>query len=214
MSKANYLNQNTRVSKISRAKIQKVVKFAKADYEEFLNWIPAGSQKGYRDNCNKIRYELQCENDPESKRKVYQHCNKLDCEKCFITTSSLKARRINERLMEFRRICYANKISIDKILHFSILFRKGKELIKTHDDFNKFKRNTLYPMLKEIGIIGGVIFLHIWSNICTDCGEKEYFCRCNEEERVLEKKINIHVHVLGFGYLMDKDEFKEKYDNC
>ena len=88
--------------------------------------------------------------------------------------------------MEFRRISYANKIPIDKILHFSILFRKGKDLFQTHENFTKFKRDTLYPMLKDIGILGGVVFLHIWSNICKMCGEKEYFCRCNEEERVFE----------------------------
>ena len=114
--------------------------------------------------------------------------------------------------MEFRRIFYASKIPIDKILHFTILFRKGKELFQTHADFSKFKRNTLYPMLKDMGVIGGVVFLHIWSNICKMCGEKEYFCRCNEEERIFEKRINIHV--LDFGYLMDSREFKEKYENC
>ena len=214
MSKVKYINQTTRVSKISRTKIFEVVKFAHSDYEPYFNWLPAGSQKRYRENCNKARYELQCEYDPESKRSVFQHCGKLDCEKCFITTSSLKARKINERLMEFRRICYANKIAIDKILHFSILLRKGKDLFQTHADFSKFKRNRLYPMLKAMGVIGGVMFLHIWSNICKMCGEKEYYCRCNEEVRIFEKRINIHVHVLGFGYLMNSREFKEKYENC
>jgi len=210
MSKTKYLNQTTRVSKILRAKILKVVEFARSEYEPYFNWIPAGSQKAYRENCNKVRYELQCEYDLESKRSIYQHCNKLDCENCFVTTSSLKARKINERLTEFRRICYANKIPIDKILHFSILFRKGKELFHTHVDFSKYKRKVLYPMLKAMGVLGGVMFLHIWTNICKMCGEKEYFCRCKEEKRVFEKKVNIHVHVLGFGYLMDKYEFKEK----
>ena len=103
MSKIKYINQTTRVSKISRAKIIEVVKFAQSDYESYFNWLPAGSQKTYRENCNKVRYELQCEYDADSKRSVFQHCNKLDCKKCFITTSSLKARKINERLMEFRR---------------------------------------------------------------------------------------------------------------
>ncbi len=191
MSKVKYLNQPTRVTKISRAKILKVVEFAHSDYESYFNWLPAGSQKKYRENCNK-----------------------LDCENCFVTTSSLKSRKINERLMEFRRICYANKISIDKILHFSLLFRKGKDLFQTHDDFSIYKKKVLYPMLKAMGVIGGVMFLHIWSNVCKLCGEKEYYCRCSEEERVFEKKISIHVHVLGFGYLMAKHEFKEKYKDC
>ena len=29
----------------------------------------------------------------------------------------------------------------------------------------------------------------------------------------MEKRINIHVHVLGFGYLMDSRDFMEKYPN-
>ena len=186
MSKVKQINQNTPINKISRRTVIKIKKFAQAEYEQYFNWIPAGSQKKYRENCNKVRYELQCENDPESQRSIYQHCNKLDCVDCFVTTCSLKARRINERLREFRRISYANGISVGKILHFSLISCEGKSLFQTHTDFNKFKRKIVYPMLKDMGVIGGVVFLHLWSYICMVCGEKEYYCRCKDENEFKE----------------------------
>ncbi|MCP6719588.1 MAG: hypothetical protein KJI71_05225, partial [Patescibacteria group bacterium] len=108
---------------------------------------------------------------------------------------------------------YAHGISVGKILHFSILFHEGTHEFHTHTDYRKFKRKLIYPMLKDMGVMGGIVFLHIWSHTCMTCGEKEYYCRCSEEEKIFEKKLNIHIHVLGFGYLMNVREFREKYSN-
>ncbi len=140
---------------------------------------------------------------------IYSHCNKLDCSFCFISASSKKARELNERLVEFRRLSYKSGISIGKILHFSIILDSERENFSTQDGYKKFKKKVIYPMLKDIGIIGGVLFLHTWSNICLSCGRNHYFCKCLYSKT--ERRVNIHIHVVGFGYLIDVREFKRRY---
>ncbi len=176
MSKTKQISYKNTINKISRKTALKVENFASLQFEKFNNWIPAGTGKKYRDTCNKIRYELKCKNDGENKQ-LYQHCNKLDCKVCFITSCSARARKVNERLKEFRRISYANGIEVGRMLHFSIIFYMKKDTILTFKKFVEFKRKILYPMLRNIGIFAGVVFLHVWSNICTVCGEKEYFSK-------------------------------------
>ncbi|MFX1568130.1 MAG: hypothetical protein ACFFCV_07160 [Promethearchaeota archaeon] len=214
MTKLKQIVYKNALNKISRKTALKVNRYAKLPFEKCYNWIPAGSQGTYRENCNKKRYELQCEHDPHSKKSIYQHCNKLDCEVCFITACSIKARKINDRLKEFRRICYVNGIGIGKIMHFSIAFHIRQDTFETYQKYTEFKRKIVYPMLKDIGVLGGVIFLHLWSNVCTQCNEKEYFCKCTKNDKTIEKKIHVHIHVVGFGYLMNNLKFREKYPNA
>jgi len=45
----------------------------------------------------------------------------------------------------------------------------------------------------------------LWSYKCQTCGKEEDNCNCQEKE--LERKLNPHFHVLGFGYLKGNDEF-------
>ncbi|MFX1370551.1 MAG: hypothetical protein ACFFCE_01725 [Promethearchaeota archaeon] len=213
MSKIKQITYNTSLNKISRKTAIKVEQIANLKFEKCYNWIPAGSQGTYRNNCNKKRYELQCEQDITSKKSIYQHCNKLDCEKCFITACSVKARKLNDRLKEFRRICYANGIGIGKIMHFSIIFHIRRDTFETYQKYLKFKKKIVYPMLKDMGVLGGIIFLHLWSSVCKQCNEKVYFCKCTEKDRTIEKMLNVHIHVIGFGYLMNNSEFREKYPN-
>ena len=75
--------------------------------------------------------------------------------------------------------------------------------------FLKFRQKTIFPMLRDMGIFGGVIFIHLRSIICKNCGEKENECKC--EEKNLYKKFNPHFHVIGYGYLINARKFKEKY---
>ena len=208
------------VNKISKKTADKVKEFAKLSYEKFYNWIPTGSGNyentktdgKYRENCNGVNWVLKCKNNNSKKKLLYNHCNKLDCSSCFVTGCSIKARKINQRILEFRKLSYQNKIPIGKIIHCSLILNAKKEYFESYKTYNHFKRETIYPMLKEMGIIGGVLFLHIWSNLCIKCGKKEYFCKCEEKE--IKKRVNIHIHVIGFGYLINAKEFNKKFQNC
>ena len=60
-------------------------------------------------------------------------------------------------------------------------------------------------------IFAGIIFTQLWSYKCQVCGNEEDKCICQEKE--LERKINPHFHVLGFGYLKSNEEFREQYED-
>lgn len=211
----------TPIRKISKKTAKRITEFSKMSFEKFSQWIPAGSGNfekikdngKYREECNKVYYKLKCENSSHnkkhSKKVIYSHCNKLDCSICFISASSKKARELDDRILEFRRLSYEKGISIGKILHFSIILDSERKSFETQEGYKKLKRTVIYPMLEDIGIIAGILFLHIWSNICVDCGENHYFCNCLGSKT--EKKVNIHIHIVGFGYLMETKEFKKKY---
>lgn len=209
------------ISRIKKETALRVSDYSKIPYENLNNWIPAGSGNfektfangNYRDSCSQILYEIKCENDPEEKyrKRLFSHCNKLDCSSCFISASSIKARKLDDRLNEFRRLSYRNGILLGKIVHFSLIINTKRENYATSKKYGEFKQNFIYPMLKDIGVIGGIMFLHIWSCFCLNCGKKEYNCKC--EESKFEKRINMHIHILGFGYLMNAREFNEKYQN-
>jgi len=66
-------------------------------------------------------------------------------------------------------------------------------------------------MLKDCGIFAGIIFTQLWSYKCQICGKKEDQCFCQKKE--LERKLNPHFHVVGFGYLKGIKEFREKYED-
>ena len=208
-----------KIRKISKETAERVKEFSQNPYEKFSQWIPAGSGNyekikdngKYRETCNKIYFKLKCESNHNSRKVIYSHCNKLDCSTCFISASSRKARELNNRIIEFRRLSYKQGIPIGKILHFSIILDTERKSFVSQDGYKKFKRNVIYPMLKDIGIVGGILFLHIWSSICLKCGENHYFCECKDSKT--EKRVNIHIHVVGFGYLIDVREFKRRYPN-
>ncbi|MHA2008710.1 MAG: hypothetical protein ACXABO_11255 [Promethearchaeota archaeon] len=212
-------NKKGFVNKITKKTALKVLGIAQLPYEKMGKWIPTGSGNydnikddgRYRASCDTIHYELQCEHDPKSKKNLFVHCNKLDCISCFITGCSLKARKLNKRLQELRRMAYVHNITLGRVLHISLLLNTHLEEFNTYKRYSAFKRSVIYPLLKKLGIIGGILFLHLWSVICLNCGDKYYDCTCIEKH--LERKINIHLHVVGFGYLMNAGEFKDTYPN-
>ena len=92
--------------------IKKVKSHQRLEFENFSNWIPAGSGNfektitdgRYRENCNTYRDTITCETHRiKSLKMIFNHCNKLDCESCFIHASSDRARTLNERILEFQK---------------------------------------------------------------------------------------------------------------
>ena len=222
--KKNVKNSPKTTSKVRKISTETALKIArlsnKVKYEKMQNWIPAGSgsfreskEDGrYRERCNTVKYELQCKNDPAQKKLIYYHCNKLDCWTCFISACSIKARRLNERLTEFRKLCYINGIKMGRMMHVSLFINEKKEHFSTAEQYRLYKRRILYPALEKLGFVGGIVFLHLWSNVCTRCNQKYYYCHCSELQAI-EKKINVHFHVIGFGYLQNATEFHAENPN-
>jgi len=211
------VKKTTNTNKISNETASRVSELSKMSYEVFYSWIPAGSGNyentvidgRYRENCNTRNIKLKCVHGHKSKKKIYLHCNKLDCETCFVSGCSRKARQFNERFTEFRKLCYRNSIYIGKVIHFSLILNAEKDRFINPKEYAKFKKNVIYPLLQKIGILGGVLFLHLWSKTCIVCGENRTNCKCEGSE--YRKELNIHIHVLGFGYLMNARKFHELY---
>ena len=83
--------------------------------------------------------------------------------------------------------------------------------MKDYNEFLEFRSDEIFTMLKDCGIFAGTIFTQLWSYKCQVCGKEEDKCICQEKE--LERKLNPHFHVLGFGYLKGNKEFREQYED-
>ena len=202
--------------------INKIKTHQKTEFEDYSNWIPAGSGNfertesdgRYRSNCNTYRDTITCETHRiKSLKLVFNHCNKLDCETCFIHASSKRARSINEKILEFKAEAKKHGIKIGNIIHVVFSPKKSLALRKMGDynEFLEFRRDEIFTMLRECGIFAGVIFTQLWSYKCLICGKEEDNCKCQEKE--LERKLNPHFHVLGYGYLISTEEFREQHED-
>jgi len=202
--------------------IKKIKEHQKIGFERFSNWIPVGSGNyektqddgRYRDNCNEYRGVITCENHKiESLKMIFNHCNKLDCETCCIHAVSDRARTLNEELHAFQKEAKKYGMKTGNIIH--IVFSPKKELalrnMRNYGDFLKFRRNNLFTMFRESGIFAGIVFNQLWSYKCLNCGKEERECTC--EEKDLERLLNPHYHVVGFGYLVNVKEFRQKHED-
>ncbi|MFW9969697.1 MAG: hypothetical protein ACFFDF_05810 [Candidatus Odinarchaeota archaeon] len=200
--------------------IKKIKDHQKVEFEKFSYWIPAGSgnfektkQDGrYRENCNTYRDTITCEDHRiESIKLIFNHCNKLDCKTCFIHASSDRARTINERILEFRSEARKHGIKTGNILHIVFSPKKNVALenMKDYNDFLEYRSNKIFTMLKDCGIFAGILFTQLWSYKCKNCSKNENGCICQEKK--LERKLNPHFHVIGYGYLKSNKEFRDQY---
>jgi hypothetical protein len=208
------------IHKLSKDTIEKVQKYREIPFERFSNWIEAGSGNyektrsdgRYRDNCNTLNKDISCKDHPEHKKKIHWHCGKLDCITCFIMGSSAKARKINQRLLGFQKEAYRAGVKSGRIIHFSLSINRelARKVMEDYDgSFLKFRRDKIYPMLEDMGVFAGVIFTHIRSGVCENCGQKIKDCRC--EDKKLYRKFNAHFHIVGFGYIINAKKFRKKY---
>ncbi len=141
----------------------------------------------------------------------YLHCYKLDCNVCFLTTCSKRAREITERLEKFKEQSVKGGLRVGRLKHVTISFPRESDRaqFETDKSYREFKRKTIYPLLRDIGLIGGFVFLHVWSTVCLNCNKSEYACTCPRNDLV--KVVNIHVHAIGYGYLISSEEFNKRF---
>ena len=189
------------------------------DFEKVANWIVAGSGNyekiqtdgRYRENCNTFREASTCETHKIKSLKLhYNHCNKLDCETCFLHATSSRARIINRKLLEFKKKAANEGIRVGRIVHL-ILSPKQEIIIPyldNYEDFLKFKK-TVRVLLEGFGLFAGVIVFDLWSIKCEHCGKKEEDCPCSNKKIV--RAINPHFHYIGYGYLRSDEDIKSKY---
>lgn len=202
--------------------IKRIKAHQKLGFKKFSNWVPVGSGNfektqddgRYRENCNEYRGIVTCENHKiESLKLIFNHCNKLDCETCCIHAVSDRARTLNEELHAFQKEAKKHGMKTGNIIH--IVFTPKRELalkrMQDYGDFLKFRSNQLFTMFKESGIFAGIVFNQLWSYKCLSCGKEETKCTC--EEKDMERVINPHFHVVGFGYLANIREFRQKHEN-
>ncbi len=205
---------------ITNDTIQKIKEHQKIHFEKLGNWIVAGSGNyektqndgRYRTNCNTYKDTITCEDHKVKGIKVrFYHCNKLDCENCFIHASSARARKINNKLLELKREAKENGIKTGNIIH--LVLSPKPEFVRSYlKDYKSVKRlrRKIFRMLKDSGMFAGVLFTQLHSLKCENCGERAEDCTCGEKK--LNKSLNPHFHALGYGYLTSSEEFREKYE--
>lgn len=160
----------------------------KREFERLANWIIAGSgnyekiqEDGrYRENCNTFREASTCETHKIKSIKLhYNHCNKLDCETCFIHASSYRARIINQKLLQFKEKADKERIKVGEIKR--VIMSPKDELILprlfSYEDFLQFRRE-VGVLLDDFGLFAGIIVFHLWSLNCQNYGKHEKKCDC------------------------------------
>ena len=182
------------------------------------NWILVGSGNyerikddgRYRENCNTYRETITCENHKISSLKpIFNHCKKLDCETCFMEASSERARSIASILDGFKTACKDVGIKIGRFIHIVLSPNDIEDgILLNFPKFLKFRRK-ITKMMEQSGIFTGVIFTHIWTFRCKECGKIDHNCRC--KEKMLVPRVKPHFHVLGYGYILNTSEFIERY---
>ncbi|MFX0069530.1 MAG: hypothetical protein ACFFAO_00350 [Candidatus Hermodarchaeota archaeon] len=217
----NYLQH---IETNNKKKYLKTIKWIKAHsqkrFPKLGNWILAGSGNyektiangKYRETCNTIRDKVSCSHHLEKGFKVIlNHCSKLDCVACFTYGASERAREIDRVMRDYQRQAKSHGLKIGNIMHVILVPKKDltTEIFRDYRQFLKFRRKEIYNKLKECGIFGGYVVTHAWSLRCKNCGEKEQNCKC--EGTRLDWEINVHFHILGFGYLLNTSKFKKKY---
>ena len=201
--------------------IKWIKRHSKKSYPKIANWILAGSGNyiktphtgRYRESCNTIRDTATCENHKIKSFKVLlTHCGKLDCSSCFTYACSDRARKINRHLQKFKEQAKKHGLRVGNVIHIILTPEKSLAL-KNFQDYKKyltFRRKEVYAKLKKSGILGGYVFTQAWSLKCTICGKSEKECKCQNKDSI-EWDINIHFHVLRYGYLLNTKKFRERY---
>jgi len=191
------------------------------EFEKVGNWIVAGSGNfektqtdgRYRDNCNTFREASACKDHLyKSLTLHYNHCNKLDCETCFIQGSSSRARDLNDRLQKFKEKALREGVKVGKIKHIALSPTKAlmEEVLTDYSSYLKFRKEIVVnTILDESGLFAGILIFDLWSKQCKICGKKERECSC--EEKDLERVISPHFHYIGYGYVLHANDFREKF---
>jgi hypothetical protein len=191
------------------------------EFERIANWIIAGSGNfekthddgRYRDNCNTFRGASACKDHVyKSLTLHYNHCNKMDCETCFIQASSTRARELNGKLKELREKALKEGVKIGMVKHIALSPTKElmKEILTDYNKFLKFRREfDVKTILEESGLFGGVLMLDLWTKQCRTCGKKDYECSC--EIKDLKRVLSPHFHYIGYGYMLHANDFREKF---
>ncbi|MFX1392650.1 MAG: hypothetical protein ACFFAH_03665 [Promethearchaeota archaeon] len=209
---ADHFNEKNKIIKWRRQYKNKV-------YKKYSSWILAGSGNfkltkddgRYRMSCNTYRNAYTCENHPIKSMKIgLNHCNKFDCETCYTYTASNRALRISETMEALKGEAKKENINIGRIKHIMLMPKKISLLLFiNYDKFLKFRRK-VKKMLQECGIFAFAIFTHLWVLRCTNCGNEENICKCQEKDIFWE--LNPHFHVIGFGYMLNNQEFRKKFN--
>ncbi|TKJ23162.1 MAG: hypothetical protein CEE42_12235 [Promethearchaeota archaeon Loki_b31] len=208
------LETNINSSKI----IQKIKNEQNIKFEQLENWIVAGSGNyektqndgRYRSSCNTYRDSITCESHKIKGLKIrFNHCNKLDCTSCFIHASSARARKINNKILKLQRVARNRGIKIGNVIHL-VLSPKPEFFLSQLKDYESVKklRRKIFRMLKNAGIFAGVMFTQLHSIKCKKCGKPDETCACKDKQLI--RALNIHFHVLGYGYLINSEEFRKK----
>ena len=198
--------------------IQKIKDEQSIKFERLENWVIAGSGNyekttndgRYRSNCNTYRDSITCESHKIKGLKVrFNHCNKLDCTSCFIHASSERARKINNKILKLQREARNRGIKTGNVIYL-VLSPKPEFVLSQLKDYESIKRlrRKIFIMLKKAGIFAGVMINQLHSIKCKKCGKPEETCDCKDKQLI--KALNIHFHILGYGYLINSEEFRKE----
>lgn len=170
--------------------------------DQIQNWMIAGAgnfqhtiESKYRNKCGKIV------------KGNISYCNKFDCSSCFLRTSFTRAEDISYNLLHYKN---TKNIDLGNINHIILSpnYDISKKIITNYDNYKKVKK-TSYKLLRDSGIFSGVLFFHLWSISCKNCGLPEYKCGCINPQYYW--RVHPHFHIIGYGYLVETLKIRKLY---
>lgn len=116
---------------------------------------------------------------------------------------------MNNKIQKFQREARNRGIKIGNIIYL-VLSPKPEFVLSQLKDYQSVKklRKKIFRMLKKAGIFAGVTFTQLHSVKCKKCGKPEENCTCKDKQLI--KALNIHFHILGYGYLINSEEFRKE----
>ena len=193
------------IQKLPRVKIGSWIRVGSGNYEKY----PLDGR--YRITCGTIKHVTACKNHPTELKLVHYQCNKLDCEICYVRTASERARKINIKFTQFKKIVQKSGIKLGNPIHISLTLRSelGKPFLDNYELQYLKLRKVVSTILKNSGLKDFTLFFQHEAVRCKSCGKRCNECLCRT--RKLERVLNIHFHAIGFGYIISTYEFRKRY---
>lgn len=160
------------------------------DWKNYQKFILAGHGEPYS-NCQEYLFlgcpDYRQHNDlTKGKNQIFikrikRNCGRLQCPKCLDKVTTVKAKKIERRVNSFR----GRRGSSWKVKHVVVSVPQLEKIDISNINQYRSVRAKALKLLKEVGVVGGVVITHTH--------------RCNNFYRY--EKVGLHFHVLGYGYV-------------
>lgn len=169
-----------------------------------------GTKDNYDDTttikCGTVKYVFLPENCKKSDNPIPKYalnrCGKLACNEDGMFIASKRARRLAPNFLAMAKISGNNNLTF---LSMNIDMKLDKFKFRKNESFEKWAkrtRNTVAKNAKEAGMHSFSLILH---------ADRIKIRNGYEGIRIFEREWDPHYHLIGFGYIIDSNDFYKKY---